>query len=115
MVEFLAFDLNSLDVLVSSIQLGQVLLSCAFGEQRWKRIQSNTHVEVGRRVGHAMVLERHEIEAMETYAKVIDVFFELLWARVPITTCDDSIGDVGLNEVLQNNGARGRCGADAFD
>ena len=72
-------------------------------------------VESFRAQAQAFIELSHEIEAMETYAKVIDVFFELLWARVPITTCDDSIGYVGLNEVLQNSGARGRCGADAFD
>ena len=76
MIEFLAFDLNSLDVLVFFNQSGQVLLACASGEQRWKRVQSNTHVEVWCWVGNPMVLKGHEIEAVETYAKVIDVVDE---------------------------------------
>ena len=55
-----------------------------------------------------MVLDGHEIEAVEAYAETIDVFGEWLGTRLAIATCDDSIGDVGLNEVFQNSGARGR-------
>ena len=102
MVEFLAFDLNSLDVLVFLNQLGQVLLPCTFGKQGWKRVQSNTRVEVWCWVGDPMVLDGHEIEAVEAYAEVIDVFEEWLRTRLAIATCDDGIGDTGLNKVLQN-------------
>ena len=102
MVEFLAFDLNSLDVLVFLNQLGQVLLPCAFGKQRWKRVQSNTHVEVWCWIRNPMVLDGHEIEAVEPYAEAIDVFGKGLRTRLAIATCDDGIGDAGLNKVLQN-------------